>query len=969
MAAATLKPRPFGVIWRVSLKQTSNCPIGLRLQNGACKRTLLIRRTHATIPNPSRGSLYQPLSLRLLETRFLELLPSADTSSEIRCRLTKRSLLNPVPATESGDPAGFEVLSYTWGDSSDKKDILVNDYIVSVTANLEAFLRVRRQRDMPVMLSIDALCINQNDTHEKNFQIPLMLLIYTTAWRLTVWLGPEHEHEDSSLAMKTLAWLGSTSPYEKMPILELKAKQALDALLTRPWWTRIWIVQELAMGGVGSKLERIQVRCGNNTIGWGNIVVAAARMRAYHEDLRQPFPNTANILELDSLRESAPRFLRLSPESRSHGAFELICRYRHFSATDPRDKIYALAGLCARLGPGQIVPGYETPVEEIFTSFACDVISEGNQDALELLRQAGPSSRYSNLPSWAPDWSTPLGCEPLPLRRRVQRYFEVPWWAEPTEEQPPLWRDDGTIEPSHVSYRHFPFALQDKSRSLEEVAELRRASLRRLEIGADGYGVVRHINELPPNFLAHGVPEEIKGRIEELLQAGDTLLCVSDRLRATEEGASMSGIRLSSVKVGEILVERRVKRWLLRELQNDFKGAPYRAAGDSKLHAKVDTSAKTLEVKGIVCDTIDVCLEPFVEDVETDWRNTTRFMVQVGQSKALAMSHGAATARYSNVARRMEAFWNTLLVGQASAPDEYYSDDGTSIHGDGYKHWLPPIPSSWQTSPPPMVPITTGLVEMAEGAQAAERAQQALSRQPEFKQWAERIRVNAPIFPEFNPENWEPAKKEQYRQDAQAAAASWHQQPFDLYHRPFRFQNMIPDPYWEARQRGEDELLKQCTVEGGVTVTLHSDLSQADPATTVRDTNDNSDAETQESQTRYLLTLHQKLLRETPSMVPRCALPAGMEKYALGRCFFVTKSGRFGLGPKGARAGDRLVFVLGSGVPFLVRRESSAAGWGEDSGSGVWRLIGECYVEGVMGGEVMEELKKGGVKEEGMVLR
>ena len=35
-------------------------------------------------------------------------------------------------------------------------------------------------------------------------------------------------------------------------------------------------------------------------------------MRAYHDDLMQPFPNT-NILELDNLRESASRFLRLPP--------------------------------------------------------------------------------------------------------------------------------------------------------------------------------------------------------------------------------------------------------------------------------------------------------------------------------------------------------------------------------------------------------------------------------------------------------------------------------------------------------------------------------------------------------------------------------------------------------------------------------------------------------------------------------
>ncbi|KAK1753600.1 heterokaryon incompatibility protein-domain-containing protein [Echria macrotheca] len=859
------------------------------------------------------GSLYQPLSPKLLETRLLELEPSAETSSDIRCRLTKRSLL-PSPITEPSHPAAFEVLSYTWGDVSNDKQILVNHHTLSVTSNLEAFLRIRRERDKSVMLWIDALCINQRDTHEKNFQIPLMPLIYATARRLTVWLGPEHDN--SCLAMKELASLGSTSPYEKMPILARETKQALDALLTRPWWTRVWIIQELALGGAGIKLERIQVRCGNDTIAWGSIVVAAARMQAYHNDLRQPFPNTANILELDSLRESALRFLRLSPGSpRSQGALELVCRYRHFLATDPRDKIYALTSLCARLGPDQIVPRYEARVEDIYTSFACDILAGGRDDALELLRHAGPS-RYAELPSWVPDWSTPLRCQPLSLRR-MQRYFEVPWWSEPTEEKPHVWRDDGTLEPSHVSYRHFPASSMQDASSPQRADELREASLRRLEIGAAGYGVVRSIDELPPNFLAHGVSHEIKTRIEEVLRTGDTLLCVSDRLQASESGASVSGVRLDAVKIGEILVERRVKRWLLRELRNGDEGAPYRAAGDSRLHARVDNNtgrSKTLEARGILCDTIDVCFETFVEDVETDWRDTTRFMVQVGKCKAEAMSHDAAAARYPEVSQRIKAFWNTLLVGQTSGPDEFGLDENKSHHP--YEHWLPLIPSSWQHSTPPMVPITTGLVEMEEGFKAVQRAQEKIRSEPGGA-WVDH--------------------KEDYSRDARAAARSWLQQPYDLYHRPFRFQNMIPDPYWEARQRGGDELLRQSTR-----------TAQANDA--------GKPLGIGEAQKQQLLQTHQNLIRETPSMVPRCALPAGMEKYALGRSFFVTKAGRFGLGPRDTKAGDAVAVMSGSGVPFVLRERIDG-----EADSQTWRLVGECYVGGVMAGEMMgeEEVKMG----------
>lgn len=93
-------------------------------------------------------------------------------------------------------------------------------------------------------------------------------------------------------------------------------------------------------------------------------------------------------------------------------------------------------------------------------------------------------------------------------------------------------------------------------------------------------------------------------------------------------------------------------------------------------------------------------------------------------------------------------------------------------------------------------------------------------------------------------------------------------------------------------------------------------------------------------------------------MVSRCTMPAGMEKYALGRSFFVTKAGRFGLGSRNTKAGDKVAVVLGSGVPFVLRRCVDG-----EVDSHAWRLVGECYVEGVMGGEMMEDLKMGRLKE------
>jgi hypothetical protein len=57
--------------------------------------------------------------------------------------------------------------------------------------------------------------------------------------------------------------------------------------------------------------------------------------------------------------------------------------------------------------------------------------------------------------------------------------------------------------------------------------------------------------------------------------------------------------------------------------------------------------------------------------------------------------------------------------------------------------------------------------------------------------------------------------------------------------------------------------------------------------------------------------------------------------YALGRRFFITRNGYFGLGPLAARTGDRVVVLLGVDVPLMLRRSHS-----------MHQVVGEAYIEG-----------------------
>ncbi|KAL8763478.1 MAG: hypothetical protein Q9194_007331 [Teloschistes cf. exilis] len=66
------------------------------------------------------------------------------------------------------------------------------------------------------------------------------------------------------------------------------------------------------------------------------------------------------------------------------------------------------------------------------------------------------------------------------------------------------------------------------------------------------------------------------------------------------------------------------------------------------------------------------------------------------------------------------------------------------------------------------------------------------------------------------------------------------------------------------------------------------------------------------------------------------------------RLFMASKNDLLGLGPSAMQQADLCCILFGSDVPFVIRRSSSQ-----------YKLVGECYIHGVMRGEIVEEMLKG----------
>lgn len=135
--------------------------------------------------------VYQHLPLRgdgRQSVRVMSLLP-AESNTEQLCVFLQELSLEKL--------RDIEALSYVWGDAKDLKSILVTqpgsaDFTITyITANLDEALRALRLKTVIRLLWVDAVCINQPDTKEKEGQIELMSRIYSEVQRCLGWVGPE----------------------------------------------------------------------------------------------------------------------------------------------------------------------------------------------------------------------------------------------------------------------------------------------------------------------------------------------------------------------------------------------------------------------------------------------------------------------------------------------------------------------------------------------------------------------------------------------------------------------------------------------------------------------------------------------------------------------------------------------------------------------------------------------------------
>ncbi|KAI0425713.1 heterokaryon incompatibility protein-domain-containing protein [Xylaria sp. FL1042] len=285
-----------------------------------------------------------------------------------------------VVALGSNECPSYNALSYTWDMQAGSRPVYVvaegKTWVMNISSSLADSLLYFRYADRSRVMWIDALCIDQTNNVEKGPQVARMGKVYRSAHRISIWLGPEEN--DSTRALNTMLWIGSqvhvdwvrfsvalrpecVKPgFQDVNIgipLRPEDTKAIYHLLSRRWFGRLWIRQEIMLAEATAVIQ-----CGFYQVPWPPLrrAIVCLYQKPRPKTLLDEKLNT-RLLSLRGLMSQTPTV----PLGYVRTAFG------QSDCADPRDRIYALLEFLSE-GDRTVVgfPDYTKDPDVVFRDIA-----------------------------------------------------------------------------------------------------------------------------------------------------------------------------------------------------------------------------------------------------------------------------------------------------------------------------------------------------------------------------------------------------------------------------------------------------------------------------------------------------------------------------------------------------------------------------------------------------------------------
>lgn len=378
--------------------------------------------------------IYNPLADSARWIRLLSLYPANDDNVDAPLH----ACLWPVPRSEA---PMFKPVSYTWGQEEATSCIWVEGVegvdaaepgsavlrCIPIRPNLERLLKQFRRENDGVPLWVDALCINQEDHHEKGFQVRHMDEVYR-ARQVLIWLGDRSETSDVAID-----FIEDWKPFQREKKFSAGSDfinntvmpqqwSALWDLIGRPWFSRRWIVQECVLS------DHKHVYIGDRHFCWEYLISLVLLMESTNHDagLRKTSNVCSDLVGHCSngptreashyVPDSPDRIESLKSLQRAYSIFhsaeaanltleKLVDDFCGFFSQDPRDGIYAFLSLATDTTDSEWVPDYspENSATHVYAQATRHIIRQTG--SLDIICRSNPQYNDHHH-SWIP-WFGP----------------------------------------------------------------------------------------------------------------------------------------------------------------------------------------------------------------------------------------------------------------------------------------------------------------------------------------------------------------------------------------------------------------------------------------------------------------------------------------------------------------------------------------------------------------------------------
>ncbi|TVY39297.1 hypothetical protein LOCC1_G006270 [Lachnellula occidentalis] len=301
----------------------------------------------------------------------------------------------------------YEALSYMWGPAEPVTPVSVDGSTCFVRKNLLHALKALRLPTESRLLFIDALCINMADVPERNRMVANMSQIYQRASKVLVWLGDSDEVSDFAFdkVNPRMPWADVSAP------LERATASTLTSLFNRPYWRRVWILQEILSG------YNLEVYCGTKKAPWMQFVSV---MRFMDSKADKDPEEQDNGIAFAKWCVGTPgiAMLRLqngqTPTQHKMSDLLKMCQKHEYGCYDIRDRIYGLVSISEKDEDGlKIDPDYSKSQAQLCID---TFLSEFSRDNVQYRVATQNSSQ------------NPASNELVASQRSMQALLEEPLW-------------------------------------------------------------------------------------------------------------------------------------------------------------------------------------------------------------------------------------------------------------------------------------------------------------------------------------------------------------------------------------------------------------------------------------------------------------------------------------------------------------------------------------------------------------